>query len=117
MQFLPPAHIDDLLFQAQNQGLYQQLVQQVNKDFALGNEPIDLPEKTSPRELVVQVQEKIWRLITYQFESLLNLLYIIDIPESIVQSLDGSDREKLAEALTFLIMRRMWQKVWYRANY
>lgn len=117
MQFLPPAHIDDLLFQASAQGLYAQLLQQVNKDFAMGNESIDLPLSTSPRELVLQVEEKILRLLTYNFEGFLNLLYVIDIPEKIFQSLDGSDRGKLASELCFIILRRQWQKVWYKANY
>ena len=117
MAYIPPVHIDDLLFQASIQGLYAQLIQQINKDFAMGNEPVDLPASTTPREAVMQVEEKILRLLTFHFEGLLNLLYIIDIPEKTVQSLDGSDREKLASELTFLILRRQWQKVWYRANF
>jgi hypothetical protein len=45
------------------------------------------------------------------------LLYIIDVSEIKVKALDGNDTVKLSEDITFLILQREWQKVWYKAKY
>jgi len=47
----------------------------------------------------------------------LNLLYIIDVSEEEIKKLDGTDLVKLSEEVTFLVLKREWQKVWFRANY
>ena len=47
----------------------------------------------------------------------LNLLYIIDVPEKHVKKLDGNDALKLAEDISFLILKREWQKVWFKNHY
>ena len=58
--------------------------------------------------------KKIYKLIQYKFAEYLNLLYIIDVPEDQVKKLDGTDITQLAEQVTFLILKREWQKVWFR---
>ena len=47
----------------------------------------------------------------------LNLLYIVDVPEEQIKQLDGSDLVQLAEEVAFVLLKREWQKVWYRAKY
>jgi len=47
----------------------------------------------------------------------LNLLYIIDVSEDQIKILDGFDRIQLAEQVSFLILKREWQKVWFRKFY
>ena len=37
--------------------------------------------------------------------------------EKQVKALDGSDPLQLAEAVSFLILKREWQKVWFRNKY
>ena len=61
--------------------------------------------------------EKIYRLIQYKFTEYLNLLYIIDVSEQEIKKLDGSDLVFLAEQVAFLILKREWQKVWFRNKY
>jgi hypothetical protein len=39
------------------------------------------------------------------------------VPEKDIKALDGSDLSQLAEDVSFLILRREWQKVWFRNNY
>ena len=68
-------------------------------------------------ELKVQLHEKIYRLIQYKFAEYLNLLYIIDVAEDQVKKLDGSDVAALSEQVAFLILKREWQKVWFRNKY
>jgi hypothetical protein len=112
--FVAPINTDLLLSEAEKENLYQKLIEQINKDFNFANEPIDLPQSTTPHELKVQLHEKIYRLIQYKFAEYLNLLYIIDVPEENVKQLDGSDLVELSEQVAFLILKREWMKVWFR---
>jgi hypothetical protein len=115
--YLAPINTDSLLSQAENESLYLKLLEQLNKDFNLANESIDLSLKISADELKSELHEKIYRLIQYKFAEYLNLLYIIDVSESEIKKLDGSDLIILAEQVAFLILKREWQKVWFRKNY
>ena len=102
---------------AEKENLYLSLVEQINKDFNLANEGIDFPMSISPDELKIQLHEKIYRMIQYKFAEYLNLLYIIDVSEEEIKKLDGSDLVVLAEQVAFLILKREWQKVWFRKHY
>lgn len=115
--FLAPISTDDLLSQAEKENLYLKLIEQLNKDFNFANEPIDFHPSTSPEELKVQLHKKIYRLIQYKFAEYLSLLYIVDVPEKDVKKLDGSDIMELSEQVAFLILKREWMKVWFRAHY
>jgi hypothetical protein len=115
--YLAPINTDSLLSQAENESLYLKLLEQLNKDFNLANESIDLSLKISADELKSELHEKIYRLIQYKFAEYLHLLYIIDVSESEIKKLDGSDLIILAEQVAFLILKREWQKVWFRKNY
>lgn len=115
--FVAPKNTESLLEQAQTETLYLNLIEQINKDFNLANEGIDFPLSISPDELKIQLHEKIYRMIQYKFAEYLNLLYIIDVPENEIKQLDGSDLVILAEQVAFLILKREWQKVWFRKNF
>lgn len=112
--FIAPKNTDLLLSEAQKEQLYFKLVEQINKDFSLANESVDFDANISPIDLKIQLQEKIYKLIQFKFAEYLNLLYIIDVPESQIKSLDGSDIYELSEQVSFLILKREWQKVWFR---
>ncbi len=115
--FVVPKSVDVLLLEAQNDFLYTKLIEQINKDFNLSNEAVDLPINLLPDQLKLQLQNKIYGLINYKFTEYLNLLYIIDVPEDEVKKLDGSDLISLSEQMVFLILKREWMKVWFRNNY
>ncbi len=117
MKFIAPQTTDLLLSEAEKESLYLKLIEQLNKDFNLANEGVDFPKCISPEELKIQLSEKVYRLIQYKFAEYLNLLYIIDVPEQEVKSLDGSDLVSLAEQVAFLILKREWQKVWFRNRF
>jgi len=114
MNFITPKSPDALLSEAGKENLYLKLIAQINKDFNLANEAIDFPMSTNPEELKIQLHEKIYRLIQYRFAEYLNLLYIIDVSEDQIKKLDGSDLVVLSEQVAFLILKREWQKVWFR---
>ncbi|KIC03820.1 hypothetical protein OA88_01620 [Flavobacterium sp. JRM] len=115
--FVAPQNADLLLQEAEKEALYLNLIEQINKDFNLANEGIDFPLNISPDELKIQLHEKIYRMIQYKFAEYLNLLYIIDVSEAEIKKLDGSDLVILAEQVSFLILKREWQKVWFRNFY
>ena len=117
MTFQPPATTDQLLQEAESIQLYGKLLEQINKDFNFANEPVDFHGSTPPEALKVQLHEKVFRLIQYKYAELLNLLYIVDVPEENVKQLDGTDTVQLAEQISYLILRREWMKVWFRAHY
>ena len=117
MNFIAPKNTDLLLSEASEENLYPKLLEQLNKDFNLANEPVDFPASTSPEELKIQLHEKIYRLINQRFAEYLNLLYIIDVPENQIKQLDGSDLVELSKEVSFLILKREWQKVWFRNKY
>jgi hypothetical protein len=117
MNFPVPISTDELLSNAQKENLYPKLIDQINKDFNLANEGIDFPQSTTPQELKVQLHEKVYRLIQLKYTELLNLLYIIDVPEDTIKQLDGSDTVELSEQIAFLILKREWMKVWFRNYY
>jgi len=114
MNFIAPKSAELLLTEAESENLYSKLIQQINKDFNLANEGIDFPMSTTPEELKIQLHEKIYRLIQYKFAEYLNLLYVIDVSEDQIKKLDGSDLVALSEQVAFLILKREWQKVWFR---
>jgi len=115
--FVAPINTDQLLSEAENENLYSKLIEQLNKDFNFANEAVDFPQSTTPYELKVQLHEKIYRLIQYKYTELLNLLYIIDVPEDNIKQLQGMDTAELSEQIAYLILRREWMKVWFRNRY
>lgn len=115
--YITPINADLLFQEAQKEALYLKLIEQINKDFNLANEGIDFPMSISPEELKIQLHEKIFRLIQNKFAEYLNLLYIIDVSEDQIKKLDGSDLVILSEEVAFLILKREWQKVWFRNKY
>lgn len=115
--FVAPINTDLLLAEAETENLYLKLIEQINKDFNLANEGIDFPLSTKANELKVQLHEKVYRLIQYKFAEYLNLLYIIDVAENEIKKLDGSDLVALSEQVAFLILKREWQKVWFRNKF
>ena len=115
--YIAPISTENLLAEAEQENLYQKLIAQLNKDFNLANESIDIPENTLPENLKQLLHEKIYRLIQYKFAEYLNLLYIIDVSESEIKKLDGSDISALSSQVAFIILKREWQKVWFRNNF
>ena len=112
-----PDTYDALIQEANRLNLYKKLIHQLNKDFLFANIDLDFEEDIPPTSLKFMLHETVYKLIQEKFSDFLNLLYIIDVPEKQVKTLDGNDTLKLAEAVSFLILKREWQKVWFRNHY
>ena len=107
----------DLLLNAKEKLLYEKLVAQLKKDFDLANLSLDFKENIDPLDLKIMLHEKIYYLILEKFSEYLNLLYVIDVPESAFKDIRVSDVVEVSEQVSFLILKREWQKVWLREKY
>jgi len=112
-----PNTFESLIEEANQLDLYKKLILQLNKDFLLANIDLDFHEEVLPSSLKLILHETVYKLIQEKFTEYLNLLYIIDVPEKQVKALDGDDTLKLSEDVAFLILKREWQKVWFRKHY
>ncbi|WP_460220108.1 hypothetical protein [Psychroserpens sp. MEBiC05023] len=112
-----PATFENLIQQAEDLDLYSKLIKQINKDFLLANIDVDFTEDILPSSMKYLLHEEIYKLIQEKFAEYLNLLYIIDVSEEKIRELDGTDTLKLSEEVTFLILQREWQKVWFKSHY
>ena len=112
-----PITFDNLIQEANQHDLYHKLIIQLNKDFLFANIDLEFDEEVLPSSLKLVLHETVFKLIQEKFADYLNLLYIIDVSEKKVKQLDGSDMVKLSEDVTFLILQREWQKVWYKSQY
>ncbi|MEH6537070.1 MAG: hypothetical protein V7719_11790 [Psychroserpens sp.] len=112
-----PTTFTDLIAEAENLELYPKLIKQINKDFLLANIDLDFEEDILPSNLKYLLHEVIYKLIQEKFSEYLNLLYIVDVSEEKIKQLDGSDTLQLSEQVTFLVLQREWQKVWFKSHY
>jgi hypothetical protein len=112
-----PTNFEALITEATSLNLYKRLIVQLNKDLLFANIDLEFDEETLPTSLKLVLQETVFHLIQNKFSDYLNLLYQVDVSEKKIRSLDGEDVVKLSEEVTFLILQREWQKVWYKAKY
>lgn len=112
-----PATFEALIQESERLKLYGKLVEQLNKDFLLANIDLDFELDILPSSLRYVLHELIYNLIQEKFADYLNLLYIIDVSESKIKALDGSDTLQLSEQVTFLVLQREWQKIWYKQHF
>ena len=112
-----PNTFNDLITEAKDLNLYENLVIQLNKDMLYANIDLEFDKETLPSSLKLVLHETVFHLIQNKFSDYLNLLYQVDVSETKVRSLNGEDLVKLSEEVTFLILQREWQKVWYKAKF
>ena len=112
-----PSNFEGLISEVNRLDLYKKLVFQLNKDFLRANVDLNIHEEVLPTSLKQLLHQTVYTLIQENFSDYLNLLYIIDVSEKQVKALDGSDPLELSEAVSFLILKREWQKVWFRNTY
>ena len=107
----------EILQEAQREMLYGRLVQQVAKDFVLANIDVNISEELEPLQLSDVIREKVYFLLLEKFEQCLNLLYVVDIPEREIKKMRSLDAVDASAEVCFLILKREWQKVWFKHKY
>lgn len=110
-------NIHDIIAASERHKLYAKLIQQLNKDFLYANIDVVMEESISPQQLKMSLHETIFKLIQNRFSDYLNLLYIVDVSEENIKQLDGNAILVLSEQVAFLILKREWEKVWFKNTY
>ena len=111
-----PENFQAFVKESEDNKLYKALILQLNKDLLNANIDLEFHPDTLPMSLKLILQEAINKLINDRFNDYLNLLYIVDVSEQKVRALEMDDTNQLSEEVTFLILQREFQKVWYRQN-
>lgn len=106
-----------LLSLVSSEGLYQDLLKQVIKDFQLSGLSINLGTETTPTALLEELHYQVKHLIHTNFDGLMQVLYRVDIPEQSWHSNEVQDSEEVAKKMTYFILKREWKKVYYRKKY
>ena len=112
-----PKTVSELMLVVSKDNLINSIIQQLNKDFHLCNLNInyelDLTASLLFEKLVIDVHE----LFTDQYDDYLNLMYRMDISEqALLQIIDGNSTY-VSEQISFLILKRAYQKVWLKSNF
>ncbi|WP_420602885.1 hypothetical protein [Flagellimonas sp.] len=107
----------EILQSAQEELLYNRLLQQIKKDFTLANVELKISEGVEPVQLKDVLREKIYFLLLEKFQEYLNLLYVVDIPEKEMKKIHSLDAVDAATEVCFLVLKREWQKVWFKNKY
>ncbi|SFW42186.1 hypothetical protein SAMN02927921_01606 [Sinomicrobium oceani] len=105
---------ESLMDIAVREKLWAKLVMQLQKDFSSANIHIELELEMMPEKLVGILHEAIFLLMRDRFNDYLNLLYIIDVPETEVRAIQVADTVEISAEVSFLILKREWQKVWFK---
>lgn len=106
-----------LLTNVVDKELYTQLIQQLNKDVGLVSLDLIFNTTSTPMELKNKLQETVKDLFLNNTNNYYNLLYRIDVSETTLKSIKTSTIDTYAEAITFLILKRVWQKVYYKNKF
>lgn len=105
-----------LLSEIEGVDLYLKLIEQLNKDFQLAGIEQSFSLDCTPPKLALELQKTVVRLVNNDFDCYLNLLYRVDISEVEIKKLDGSNIEKMTEQIVYLLLKREWQKVWFKSK-
>ena len=108
---------EEIISQSEGLQLYKDLVLQINKDFKRANLEAVFLKDITPSELKLKLQEVIYHFILNKYNEYLNLLYIIDVSEEKIKKIEGNNIIDISEQITYLILLREWQKIWFKKNY
>ncbi len=111
---LPVPNALELLQKVKVENLYQQLILQLNKDFQLSNLSENFELSYTPIQLKEVLSKLVLNLLTNNYDDYLNLMYRIDVPEKELATLKAENLETTVEQITFLILKREYQKVWFK---
>ncbi|PCI08858.1 MAG: hypothetical protein COB73_06370 [Flavobacteriaceae bacterium] len=106
-----------LLSEIEGADLYKKLIGQLNKDFNLAGIEQFFSSDCTPSELIQQLQKIVVKLITTNFDGYLNLLYRVDLSENKIKKLEGANLDKMSEQVAYLLLKREWQKVWFKSRF
>lgn len=111
---LPTQNSLEFLNIVESENLFQNLILQLNKDFQLSNLSESFELSNTPIQLKEQLSKIIVKLLTKNYDDYLNFLYRVDVPEKELLTVKGTNFEATINQITFLILKREYQKVWFK---
>jgi len=111
---LPTQNSLELLNIVESENLFQNLILQLNKDFQLSNLGESFELSITPTQLKEQLSKIILKLLTNNYDDYLNFLYRVDVPEKELLTVKSNNLEATINQVTFLILKREYQKVWFK---
>ncbi len=105
-----------LVTEIQQKELLVDLILQLNKDFKLVGLDFYISKDSLPGVVVNYLETYLLELIKKDFNSYINLLYRIDIPEKQVKEINDVDIEIISRKIAILILRKEWQKVFFKSK-
>ncbi|MCC9042605.1 hypothetical protein LNQ81_07875 [Myroides sp. M-43] len=97
--------------------LLGELVRQVEKDFRMAVDTSITLYADTPAKLVHEVYSELYNIVTKTSVSKFSsLLYRIDIAEKDVKAIQSTDIEDYLQQVTFLVLKREYQKVYIRST-
>jgi len=97
--------------------IFLDVIKQINKDFELVGIDYKLEVKEHFYDFSAAFQQIIEDIINTNFDVFLNLLYRIDLDETKIRNIIQAEEDNIYAKISFEILKREWQKVWFRKNY
>ncbi|WP_121964980.1 hypothetical protein [Myroides sp. N17-2] len=97
--------------------LLSDLVRQVEKDFRMAVDASITLNADTPAKLVYEVYNELCNIVNKSSVSKFSsLLYRVDIAEKDVRAIQSTDIEDYLQQVTFLLLKREYQKVYIRST-
>ena len=106
----------DIVNAVSNENLFENLINQINKDFHLANIDVSFNIENPVELLLEKLQLEISNLFYNSYDSYLNLVYRVDVSEKEMVKIE-CDSDIFIEQITFLILKREAQKVWFKSKF
>lgn len=103
-----------LIKEIESRQLLGKLIEQLKKDALLSGVDFTCEESILPEQLLQKVYDLLLNLMINDFRTYLNLLYRVDLSEASLKSIDETDPERIAQIVTLLLLKREWQKVFFK---
>ena len=105
-----------LLKEIESLDLLESLIQQIVKDADLAGAVFNCPKDISAKQFILKIYDFILELMTSDFGTYLNFLYRVDLSEKTLLSVTDTEPKRIAEQVTLMVLKREWQKVWFRSK-
>lgn len=108
---------NQLLKESIQASLYPKLIAQLQKDLNRAGIFYDLEEGIKPEELFASLHNLLVDKLRSSFNEYLNLLYAVDVSEAQIRSFKSENATEIAAHSAYLILKREWQKVYYKNQF
>ena len=100
----------------ENKVLLKNMILQLRKDAQMSGLDFELNENSSSDDLISFLNDFLTELIHKDFTSYANFLYRIDVSEKEILKISEASLEILVGRISELILRKEWQKIWFRSK-